>query len=77
MSRAINENTGAILNTVDLNNEPSFEILGVLGTPPTSAPEPGTWGLLVGGLLPSQGASDAGQGALGTCDRGALGILTR
>ena len=40
MSRAINENTGAILDTVDLNNEPSFEILGVLGTPPTSAPNP-------------------------------------
>ena len=48
MARSID---GAI-STSDLNNEPSFQIYGIVGAiPPNTAPEPGTWGLLMLGLL--------------------------
>lgn len=50
MFRSIDSGTGVTLMG-DLNNEPSFQIFGVLGAPPTNAPEPGTLGLLAGGLL--------------------------
>ena len=51
MAGAIDTGTGAI-STRDLNNEPSFQIYGIVGSiPPNTAPEPGTWGLLALGLV--------------------------
>jgi hypothetical protein len=50
MFRSI-DSTGAT-STGELNNEPSFQIYGFIGSPPVPGlPEPGTWGLLVLGLL--------------------------
>lgn len=52
MFRTIDGGTGAT-STGDLNNEVSFQIYGMVGAPPppTGVPEPGTWGLLLLGML--------------------------